>query len=260
MITRKIFIAGNWKMNPASAESAKALATAVRDGVGSSSEVEVALGAPAVFLSAVSDSLNDSPIGLAGQNMHWAKDGAYTGESSAAMLLDAGCTHVILGHSERRHGMGETDEQVNKKLKSALEAGLYPIVCIGETLQEREEERTEAVVAEQMTGSLAGLSPEEMNKVVLAYEPVWAIGTGRTASPQQAQDVHAFIRKSLSAKFGEKTASIVKIQYGGSVKRDNAEELLACPDIDGALVGGASLKASDFIGIIEAGRKVSVTK
>lgn len=260
MPARKIFIAGNWKMNPATAEAAQSLAAAVRDGVGSATEVEVALGAPAIFLSAVSDSLNDSAIGLAGQNMHWAKDGAYTGETSAAMLLDAGCTHVILGHSERRHGMGETDEQVNKKLKAALEAGLYPIVCLGETLQEREEDRTEAVVATQLAGSLAGLSPTEMNKVVLAYEPVWAIGTGRTASPQQAQDVHAYIRKLLAETFGEHTAAIVKIQYGGSVKPDNAQELLACPDIDGALVGGASLKASDFLGIIEAGRKVSGSK
>ncbi len=260
MLTRKIFIAGNWKMNPGTSEQAKALAQAVRVGVGSASEVEVALGAPAIFLSAVSESLNDSPIGLAGQNMHWAKDGAYTGETSASMLLDSGCTHVILGHSERRHGMGETDEQVNRKLKSALEAGLYPIVCIGETLEERESDRTESVVAGQLTGSLAGLSPEEMNKVVLAYEPVWAIGTGRTATPGQAQDVHAFIRRTLAARFGEKTALIVKIQYGGSVKPDNAEELLGCPDIDGALVGGASLKASDFLGIIEAGRKVSVAR
>lgn len=260
MPARKLFIAGNWKMNPASAEAAKALATAVRDGVGSATEVEVAVGAPAVFLNAVSESLTDSPIGLAGQNMHWAKDGAYTGEASAAMLLDAGCTHVILGHSERRHGMGETDEQVNKKLKAALEAGLYPIVCLGETLQEREDNRTEAVVATQLAGSLAGLSPEEMNKVVLAYEPVWAIGTGRTATPQQAQDVHAFIRAELAKAFGERTAAIVKIQYGGSVKPDNAQELLGCPDIDGALVGGASLKAADFLGIIEAGRKVAGSK
>jgi triosephosphate isomerase len=260
MPARKLFIAGNWKMNPASTEAAKALAAGVREGVGSMSEVEVALGCPAVYLSAVSDVLADSPIGLGGQNMHWAKDGAFTGESSAAMLLDQGCTHVILGHSERRHGMGETDEQVNRKLKAALEAGLYPIVCIGETLEERESDRTESVVAAQLEGSLAGLTPEEMNKVVLAYEPVWAIGTGRTASPEQAQAVHAFIRKRLADAFGERTASFVKIQYGGSVKPDNAEQLLACPDIDGALVGGACLKAADFLAIIEAGKKVSATK
>lgn len=257
MPARKLFIAGNWKMNPATAEAAKALAAAVNQGVGTNSVVEVAVGCPAIFLAAVSESLNDSLIGLSAQNMHWAKDGAYTGEHSAAMLLDAGCTHVILGHSERRHGMGETSQDVNKKLKAALEAGLYPIVCLGETLEEREGDRTEAVVTEQLDGSLADLSPEEMNKVVLAYEPVWAIGTGRTASPQQAQDVHAYIRKYLTDKFGARTADIVRIQYGGSVKPDNAEELLACPDIDGALVGGASLKASDFLAIIQAGQKVS---
>lgn len=257
MPARKLFIAGNWKMNPATAEAAKALAAAVNAGVGTNATVEVAVGCPSVFLSAISETLNDTLIGLSAQNMHWAKDGAYTGELSAAMLLDSGCTHVILGHSERRHGMGETNQQVNQKLKTALEAGLYPIVCLGETLDEREAERTEAVVRDQLDGSLADLSPEEMNKVVLAYEPVWAIGTGRTASPQQAQDVHAFIRRYLADRFGQRTADIVRIQYGGSVKPDNAEELLACPDIDGALVGGASLKASDFLAIIEAGQKVS---
>jgi triosephosphate isomerase len=260
MPARKLFVAGNWKMNPASVEAARALAAGVKDGVGTSADVEVALGCPAVYLSAVSDVLADSPIGLSGQNMHWAKEGAYTGEISAAMLLDQGCTHVILGHSERRHGMGETDEQVNKKLKAALEAGLYPIVCLGETLDERESDRTESVVAAQLQGSLAGLSPEEMNKVVLAYEPVWAIGTGKTATPDQAQAVHAFIRKKLAEVFGEKTAGLVKIQYGGSVKPDNALELLSCPDIDGALVGGACLKAADFLAIIEAGKKASTSK
>ena len=257
MPDRKIFIAGNWKMNPASAEAARALADAVNQGVGTNGTVEVAVGCPSVFLSAISDALEDSLVGIAAQNMHWAKDGAYTGELSAAMLLDVGCTHVILGHSERRHGLGETDEFINKKLHAALEAGLYPILCLGETLAEREANQTETVVRTQLDGSLAGLSAEQMNKVVLAYEPVWAIGTGRTASPQQAQDVHAFIRKYLADKFGQLTASIVRIQYGGSVKADNAEELLACPDIDGALVGGASLKAADFMAIIEAGRKVS---
>jgi triosephosphate isomerase len=164
---------------------------------------------------------------------------------------------VILGHSERRHGLGETDEFINKKLHAALEAGLYPILCLGETLDEREANKTEDVVRTQLDGSLAGISAEQMNKVVLAYEPVWAIGTGRTATPQQAQDVHAFIRKYLADKFGQLTASVVRIQYGGSVKADNAEELLACTDIDGALVGGASLKPADFLAIIEAGRKVS---
>ena len=200
--------------------------------------------------------LEGSPIGLGGQNMHWEAGGAYTGEVSGAMLVDAGCTHVILGHSERRHGMGETDAQVNAKLKAALAARLIPIVCIGETKDERLGDQTEAVLAAQLTGSLAGLSPEQMAGTVLAYEPVWAIGTGLTATPEQAQAAHAFIRGRLAETFGEATAARVVVQYGGSVKPDNAAELLACPDIDGALVGGASLKASDFLAIVRAARDV----
>jgi triosephosphate isomerase len=184
-------------------------------------------------------------------------DGAYTGEISGAMLVDAGCTHVILGHSERRHGLGETDDVVNAKLLAALSVGLIPIVCIGETLEERQSEKTEQVVATQLTGSLKGLTPEQMAGVVLAYEPVWAIGTGLTATPEQAQAVHAFIRSRLSETFGAATAGRVVVQYGGSVKASNAEELLACPDIDGALVGGASLKAEDFLGIIAGARSVA---
>jgi triosephosphate isomerase len=172
------------------------------------------------------------------------------------MLVDAGCTHVILGHSERRHGHGETDDLVNGKLLAALHSRLLPIVCIGETRLERESDMTEDVVTRQIEHSLASLTPEQMSGVVLAYEPVWAIGTGLTATPTQAQAVHAFIRRNLAAKFGEATASRVVVQYGGSVKPDNAAELLACPDIDGALVGGASLKASDFLAIFEAGQGV----
>ena len=201
--------------------------------------------------------LEGSPIGLGGQNMHWESGGAYTGEISGAMLVDAGCTHVILGHSERRHGMGETDAQVNAKLHAALAARLIPIVCIGETKDERLGDRTEAVLAAQLTGSLAGLSPEQMAGTVLAYEPVWAIGTGLTATPEQAQSAHAFIRGRLAEAFGEATAARVVVQYGGSVKPDNAAELLACPDIDGALVGGASLKAGDFLAIVRAARDVT---
>jgi triosephosphate isomerase len=201
--------------------------------------------------------LANSPIGLGAQNMHWKPEGAYTGELSGAMLNDAGCTHVILGHSERRHGMGETDAQVNAKLHAALAVGLIPIVCIGETREEREANQTEDVVAGQLTGSLAALSAEQMAGVVLAYEPVWAIGTGLTATPEQAQAVHAFIRGWLSTQFGEATAARVVVQYGGSVKPDNAGELLSCPDIDGALVGGASLKDTDFLGIIRAAQTVA---
>jgi triosephosphate isomerase (TIM) len=254
---RTFFIAGNWKMNPQSVSAALALAEAVKAGVGQAADVMAAVCPPSLFLTAVDATLAGSPVGLGGQNMHWKPDGAYTGELSGAMLNDAGCTHVILGHSERRHGMGETDAQVNAKLHSALAAQLIPIVCIGETDQERDGNQTEDIVLGQLTGSLAGLSPEQMAGVVLAYEPVWAIGTGRTATPAQAQEVHALIRAWLVRTFGEATAARVVVQYGGSVKPDNAAELLACPDIDGALVGGASLKAGDFLGIIKAAQDVT---
>ncbi|AGA25869.1 triose-phosphate isomerase [Singulisphaera acidiphila] len=254
---RPLFIAGNWKMNPATAKEAVALAEAIKNGVGPAADVRVAVCPPALFLDQVDAALANSPIGLGAQNMHWKPDGAYTGEISGAMLNDAGCTHVILGHSERRHGMGETDAQVNAKLHTALAVGLIPIVCIGETQQEREGGQTEDVVAGQLTGSLAGISAEQMVGIVLAYEPVWAIGTGLTATPAQAQGVHEFIRDWLTKLFGEATAARIVVQYGGSVKPDNAAELLACPDIDGALVGGASLKEADFLGIIRAAQVVA---
>ena len=257
---RSLFIAGNWKMNPPSAESAAALAEEVKAGVGQSTVVRVAVCPPSVFLHAVDKALSGSPIGLGAQNMHWKKDGAYTGELSGAMLNDAGCTHVILGHSERRHGMGETDAQVNAKLHSALEVGLIPIVCVGETQQERAAGQTEDVVAGQLIGSLAGVSAVQMAGVVLAYEPVWAIGTGLTATPAQAQEVHAYIRSRLTSAYDEATAARVVVQYGGSVKADNAGELLSGADIDGALVGGASLKAGDFLGIIQAAQAVASGK
>jgi triosephosphate isomerase (TIM) len=257
---RLIFIAGNWKMNPSTATAAATLAEAVKAGVGQSTEVRVALCPPSVFLHAVDKELEGSPIGLGGQNMHWKADGAYTGELAGAMLNDAGCTHVILGHSERRHGLAETDAQVNAKLHAALGVGLIPIVCVGETQQEREAGQTEDVISGQLTGSLAGVSNEQMVGVVLAYEPVWAIGTGLTATPQQAQEVHAFIRNWLSTRFDAATAERIVVQYGGSVKADNARELLSCPDIDGALVGGASLKATEFLGIIKAGHEATTAK
>jgi triosephosphate isomerase len=254
---RTLLIAGNWKMNPPSRSEAIALAQEVKAGVGASADVHVVVCPPSPYLQAVDSVLEGSPIGLGGQNMHWEPGGAYTGEVSGAMLVDAGCTHVILGHSERRHGLGETDAQVNSKLRAALAARLIPIVCLGETREERLGDRTEAVIAAQLTGSLAGLSPEEMAGTVLAYEPVWAIGTGLTATPEQAQSAHAFIRARLGEAFGEATAARVVVQYGGSVKPDNAAELLASPDIDGSLVGGASLKAGDFLAIIKAGRDVT---
>jgi triosephosphate isomerase len=254
---RPLFIAGNWKMNPSTEADALALAEAVKNGVGQDHGVRVAVCPPSVFLHRIDAALANSPVGLGGQNMHPEPSGAYTGELSGAMLQDVGCTHVILGHSERRHGLGETDAFINQKLHAALKVGLIPIVCIGETLEEREADRTEAVVAEQLDGSLAGIEADPMAGIVLAYEPVWAIGTGKTASPEQAQEVHAFIRARLSDRFGEAIAARVVIQYGGSVKPDNAADLLIRPDIDGALVGGASLKAADFLGIIEAARTVT---
>jgi triosephosphate isomerase len=254
---RPLLIAGNWKMNPGTAEAAVALAEGVKAGVGQSAEVRVVVAPPSVFLARIDQVLAGSPIGVSAQNMSPEPSGAYTGELSGEMLVDAGCTHVIIGHSERRHGMGETDAQVNAKLKAALGIGLIPIVCLGETKDERLAEKTEDVLLTQLTGSLAGLTPEQMAGTVLAYEPVWAIGTGLTATPQQAQDAHAFIRGWLGKAFGEATAARVVVQYGGSVKPDNAAELLACPDIDGALVGGASLKADDFLAIFRAGREVT---
>ena len=228
-----------------------------KSACGPAADVRVAVCPPAVFLDQVDAALANSPVGLGAQNMHWKTEGAYTGELSGAMLNDAGCTHVILGHSERRHGMGETDAQVNAKLHAALAVGLIPIVCIGETREEREAGQTEDVVTGQLIGSLAGLSAEQTAGIVLAYEPVWAIGTGLTATPAEAQGVHQFIRGWLTQQHGEATAARVVVQYGGSVKPDNAGELLSCPDIDGALVGGASLKASDFLGIIQAAQGVA---
>ncbi len=256
---RTLLIAGNWKMNPASRAEAIALAGAVKPGVGQATEVRVVLCPPSVFLADVDAVLDGSPIGLGAQNMHWAAAGAHTGEISGAMLVDAGCTHVILGHSERRQA-GETDAQVNAKLHAALAARLIPIVCIGETKDQRLSDQTEHVLLSQLGGSLAGVSPEQMAGTVLAYEPVWAIGTGLTATPQQAQSAHAFIRSWLARELGEATAARVVVQYGGSVKPDYAAELLACPDIDGALVGGASLKATDFLAIFRAGLDVTQRK
>jgi triosephosphate isomerase len=252
-------IAGNWKMNPATRAEAVALAGAVKTGVGQATEVRVVLCPPSVFLADVDTVLDGSPIGLGAQNMHWELSGAHTGELSGGMLVDAGCTHVILGHSERRQA-GETDAQVKSKLHAALAARLIPIVCIGETKEQRLSDQTEQVLETQLTGSLDGVTSEQMAGTVLAYEPVWAIGTGLTATPEQAQSAQAFIRGWLADKFGSATAARVVVQYGGSVKPDNAAELLACPDIDGALVGGASLKANDFLAIFRAGMDVTQRK
>jgi triosephosphate isomerase len=252
-MVRTTIVAGNWKMNLDRAK-ARELAAAVAARRGEAAKVELVLCPPALYVETVGTALAaaKSDVGLGGQNMHDKANGAFTGEVAPAMLIDLGCRYVILGHSERRTLFGETDGTVNAKTKAALAAGLTPIVCVGETLEEREGSRTEAVVTTQVKGSLAGLSPAELEKVVVAYEPVWAIGTGKVATPQQAQEVHALIRSLLGQLASPAVAAKVRIQYGGSVKPDNAADLAAQPDIDGALVGGASLKADDFLGIARA--------
>ncbi len=252
-MSRKPFIAGNWKMNTRLA-SAVQLAQAVAAGVDSSNSVEVAVCPPSVYLHAVADALAGSSVGLGAQNLYAAGDGAYTGEINAGMLTDVGCRYVILGHSERRQLMGENDALVSTKMQAALAGNLVPIVCVGETRSEREADQTEQVVATQVRGSLAGLDEVRAAHVVLAYEPVWAIGTGLTATPEQAEAVHAMIRSLLGEMFTPAIAAQIRIQYGGSVKANNAKELLGQPNIDGALVGGASLQASDFLAIINAAR------
>ena len=247
------FVVGNWKMHKTVAE-ALALATAVREGVAALGDVDVALAPPFTALAAVGGILKGSPVGLAAQTMHEAEKGAFTGEISPAMLKDVGCTHVILGHSERRHLFGETDQVVMKKARAALDHSLIPILCVGETLQERETSRTFDVVERQTEHALRHVTPEEATRSVLAYEPFWAIGTGKTASPGQAQEVHAFIRKLVARSHGDGVARVIRILYGGSVKSDNAGTLIAEPDVDGALVGGACLEAPSFLGIIAASR------
>lgn len=251
---RKPFIAGNWKMNTTRAE-AVALAKAVAEKVDSSfAGVEVAVCPPFVYLEAVAAALAGSSVGLGAQNAYHEKSGAYTGEISVGMLRDIGCQYVILGHSERRQLLGETDEFIFIKVKAALEGGLTPIVCVGEVLEDREAGRTQEVVRKQFEGSLSGLSADEIARVVIAYEPVWAIGTGKVATPAQAEEVHLDLRKLLTERYNAQVAEQVRIQYGGSVKPGNAAELLSQPNIDGALVGGASLVADDFVAIAAAVR------
>jgi triosephosphate isomerase len=205
-------------------------------------------------LDAVASALEGSPIGLGAQNMYHEPEGAFTGEISAGMLVDVGCKYVILGHSERRHILGESNEDVCRKVHVALAAGLNPIICVGETLQEREAGKTRDIVAEQFYGSLAGVSDQQALQIVIAYEPVWAIGTGVNATPEQAEEVHAALRSILESRFNADVASKVRIQYGGSVKPDNAADLLSQDNIDGALVGGASLKVELFLPIIAAAK------
>ncbi|HOT96417.1 MAG TPA: triose-phosphate isomerase [bacterium] len=248
---RKRIIAGNWKMNKDVAGAAE-LARAVVAALTVPTETEIVLCPPFTDLTTVAAVIQGTPIRLGGQNMHWEEKGAFTGEVSAAMLLSAGCSHVILGHSERRQYFGETDETVNHKVRAALKAGLIPIVCVGETLAERQTEETAAVVARQIRGALAGLSGEEVARLVIAYEPVWAIGTGVVATSDQAQEVHALIRQLVARLYDSRIAEVLRIQYGGSMKPDNAAQLLAQKDIDGGLIGGASLDARSFVEIVYA--------
>lgn len=248
---RKPFVAGNWKMNASSAE-AEGLVKELKELVADLSGLDVAVAPPFVYLHKAVYLLKDSPIRVGAQNCYFESKGAFTGEIAPEMLKDVGCDFVILGHSERRHIFGETDSMVNQKVKKALEAGLDVILCAGELLEEREAGQTEQVVSTQLQGGLQDISPDEMAKITIAYEPVWAIGTGKTATPDQAQEVHAFIRRWLAGHFSADMSKTVRIQYGGSVKPENAKELMNQPDIDGALVGGASLKADSFAAIAKA--------
>jgi len=246
---RRPLIAGNWKMNLDRA-AAVALAEGVAREARNVEGVDLAVCPPSPYIDAVAVALAGSRVALGAQNMYHEPQGAFTGEISAAMLCDLGCTYVILGHSERRHILGETDAEVNKKVHSALRAGLTPIVCVGELLAEREAGQTLEVIRRQFDGSLTGLSAEQICRIVLAYEPVWAIGTGRVATPRQAEEVHLDLRKIMQDRYNRQVADSVRIQYGGSVKPENAGELLGQPNIDGALVGGASLKVDQFMGIV----------
>ncbi|MEJ2700843.1 MAG: triose-phosphate isomerase [Sedimentisphaerales bacterium] len=250
---RKPFVAGNWKMNTnsrTSVELAERLASGSIESAGHSATVAVC--PPFVYLQAVAEALGASSIAVGAQDIYFEADGAFTGEISASMLKDIGCIYCLCGHSERRHVIGEKDDLINKKVTAAINGGLLPILCVGELLSEREASQTNDVVTRQLKEGLSGLSHAKLSAVTIAYEPVWAIGTGLTATPDQAQEVHEFIRKLLGQMYDEGLAEEIRILYGGSVKPSNAAELMSCKDVDGVLVGGASLKADDFLAIIEA--------
>lgn len=250
---RKPFVAGNWKMNTdsqTSVELADRLASGSAETAGHS--VTVAVFPPFVYLKTVRDALDGSSIAVGAQDVYFEPDGAFTGEISIAMLKDIGCNYCLCGHSERRHVIGETDELINRKVSAAISGGLLPVLCVGELLEERKAEQTQEVVTRQIEKGLAGLSAEKLEAVTIAYEPVWAIGTGLTATPQQAQEAHDFIRKLIGRRYNDQLASEIRILYGGSVKPANAADLMGQEDVDGSLVGGASLKADDFLAIIRA--------
>jgi triosephosphate isomerase len=252
---RKKIIAANWKMNMTQGESARFVESFLRD-IGEINDVEVVIIPPFTAIPKVTEALGKAPnIKLGAQNMYWEKSGAFTGEISAPLLRDLFVHYVVLGHSERRTLFGETDEMVNRKVRAAHEGKLRPIVCVGETLDQRDKGKVKEILSLQLRGSLAGISPKELQETVIAYEPVWAIGTGRNATPQQAQEAHAFIRQTLREMTDDNTAERVRIQYGGSVKPENARELMSQADIDGALVGGASLDPRSFAQIVKAARQ-----
>ena len=250
MSKRKPLMAGNWKMYKTAPEAVE-LVNGLKKNLADVKDREALVCVPFTDLQAVAQVLKNSNIAYGAQNMHWESKGAFTGEISPVMLKDAGCKYVIIGHSERRQYFGETDETVNKKMKAAFAAGIVPIVCIGETLQEREKNITLQVIEKQVKGGLVGLTPEQAGTVVIAYEPVWAIGTGKVATPQQAEEVHASIRKLYGQLYGVDAAEAVRILYGGSMKPDNVSELMKQPDIDGGLIGGASLEVDSFTKIVK---------
>jgi triosephosphate isomerase len=246
---RRPIIAGNWKMNKTTVE-ARELVSKLIPLIAGVKERDIVLAPPFTALQSVAGVIKGTGIALSAQNLHWEDKGAFTGEISAEMLLDLGCKYVIIGHSERRQFFSESDETVNKKLRQALNKGLLPIVCVGETLKEREAGKANDVIERQVTGALKSVTAAEMQKVTIAYEPVWAIGTGKTATPDQANEIHSFIRKKGEIAYGKEIASALRIQYGGSVTPENVSTLMAMPDIDGALVGGASLKPESFAALV----------
>jgi triosephosphate isomerase len=249
-MARKKFIAGNWKMNT-TIDEAVALAKAVVGKMGTITDVDIAICPPYISLKAVSEVVKGTSVKLGAQDVHWEAKGAYTGKVSCAMLKSAGVEYVIIGHSEQRQYFNETNETVNKKVKATLATGLLPIVCVGETLDERKTGKLFSVIESQTKGAFAGISKADALKCTIAYEPVWAIGTGEVATPDQANEMHVFIRKQVAGLYDGESAGKMRIQYGGSMKPDNAKSLLALSDVDGGLIGGAALKADDFFGIVQ---------
>ena len=247
---RRTVIAGNWKMNKTAAEAVDFL-EAFKPLIADVSDVEIVVCPVFTALAAAVEAAKGSNIGVGAQNIHWEESGAFTGEISAAMLKETGVEYVIIGHSERRQYFGETDETVNKRLKAALAADIVPMVCVGELLEERESGKTESVIDTQIKGAFEGISATDAERTIVAYEPVWAIGTGKTATPEMAEETHAYIRKVLSDIYSTKTAGEIRIQYGGSMKPGNSAELIAQSDIDGGLVGGAALKPDTFADLIK---------